>query len=164
MDTTRSAEFFDVMLGQSPRGYSHVHGNEHYPEVMGMVLFFETQKGTVVFAEFENLPVTDGECPKDFFGFHIHEGGSCTGNETDEFADAGGHLNPYGCPHPQHMGDLPVLMAAMDGYAWTVFFTDKFRPSDLGGRTVIVHRMADDFMTQPSGNSGEKIACGVIYA
>lgn len=163
MDTTRSAEFFNVMLGQSPRAYSHLHGNENYSEIAGMVLFFETQGGTVVFVEIQNLPVTGEECRQDFFGFHIHEGGSCSGNDTDPFADAGGHLNPYDCPHPEHMGDLPVLLSAADGYAWTVFFTDKFMPRDVAGRTVIVHRMSDDFITQPSGNSGEKIACGVIY-
>ena len=163
MDTSRSEEFFRTMLGQSPRAYSHIYGNGKYPEITGMVLFFEVQEGTVVFAEFVNLPVAQGKCTQDFFGFHIHEGSDCAGNAADAFADVGAHLNPDGCPHPEHIGDLPVLLAGQDGYAWTVFFTDKFRPRDVAGRTVIVHRMPDDFMTQTSGNSGEKIACGVIY-
>ncbi|NLL78287.1 MAG: superoxide dismutase family protein [Clostridiales bacterium] len=163
MDTSRSEEFFRVMMSQSPRAYSHVYGSDRYPEIAGMVLFFETERGTVVFAEFQNLPVAAGECTQDFFGFHIHEGGSCSGNEADPFANTGEHLNPYHCPHPEHMGDLPVLLSAMDGYAWTVFFTDKFMPRDVAGKTIVVHRMPDDFMTQPSGNSGEKIACGMIF-
>lgn len=163
MDTSRSAEFFRRMLGESPRAYAHVHGGENYPALTGMVLFFRAEGGSVVFSEFINLPATEGECRPDFFGFHIHEGDSCTGNTEDEFSDAGMHFNPGQCGHPAHLGDLPPLMGGSDGYAWMVFYTDKFMPEDVRGRTVIVHRQPDDFKTQPSGDSGEKIACGEIH-
>lgn len=168
MDTSRSAEFFRRMLGESPRAYAHVHGGEKYPDVAGMVLFFRAEGGTVVFAEVNGLPAQQGRCSPLFYGFHIHEGNKCEGNAQDEFADTGMHYDAdeYGnsleCPHPAHTGDLPPLMGNADGYAWTVFFTDKFMPEDVQGRTIVIHEKADDFKTQPSGDSGDKIACGAI--
>jgi Cu-Zn family superoxide dismutase len=92
---------------------------------------------------------------------HIHEGGKCSGNENDPFADAGTHFNPYNCAHPEHAGDLPPLFGNK-GYAWSSVLTNRFTVSDVIGRTVIIHSRPDDFTTQPAGNSGEKIACGVI--
>ena len=163
MDTSRSTQFFQVMLGQSPRAYCHVYGGMQYPQLTGIVLFFEALGGSLVFAEFVNLPVTGGNCAQDFFGFHIHEGASCSGTPDNEFANAMGHFNPYNCPHPEHLGDMPPLLGGKDGYAFTVFFTDKFTPRQVAGRTVIVHRNPDDFTTQPSGNSGPMIACGTIF-
>lgn len=162
MDTSRSKEFFERMLGESPRAYSNIRGSSDYPDLVGMALFFRSTKGTVVFVELLNLPVGDAPCGQDFFGLHIHEGNSCTGNEEDAFAETGMHLNPQGCEHPQHMGDFPALLAARDGYAWMIFFTDKFTPEEIKGRTIVIHRKPDDFQTQPSGDSGEKIGCGEI--
>ena len=57
--------------------------------------------------------------------------------------------------------DLPVLMGNK-GLAWCKFYTDRFYPEDVVGKTVIIHDMPDDFRSQPSGDSGMKIACGVI--
>ena len=96
-----------------------------------------------------------------FYGFHIHEGRSCTGNTADPFKDAGGHYNPEKKPHPYHVGDMPVLMGNK-GMVWCEFYTDRFFPEDIIGRTVIIHDMPDDFRSQPSGDSGTKIGCGVI--
>lgn len=56
---------------------------------------------------------------------------------------------------------MPVLMGN-HGMAWSEFYTDRFYPEDVVGKTVIIHDMADDFRSQPSGDAGEKIACGVI--
>ncbi|NLF57432.1 MAG: superoxide dismutase family protein, partial [Candidatus Hydrogenedens sp.] len=100
-------------------------------------------------------------CAGEVFGFHIHEGNACTGNASDPFAATGGHFNPQSCPHPQHAGDLPPLFGN-NGYAWSSVLTDRFTVDAIAGRTVVIHRRPDDFTTQPSGNSGEKIACGVI--
>lgn len=63
--------------------------------------------------------------------------------------------------HPNHKGDLPVLFSS-EGDAFMVFCTNRFRVSDVIGRTVIVHLSPDDYTSQPAGNSGERIACGVI--
>lgn len=79
------------------------------------------------------------------------------------FANALTHFNPYDRPHPYHSGDLPPLFSS-GGYAVSVFLTDRFSVNEVLGRAVIVHSSPDDFTTQPSGNSGEKIACGIIIA
>ena len=119
-------------------------------------------------AEVWGLPAQE-ENPSGIFGFHIHSGRSCAGtSEQDacgkapaEFPSADGHLNPEEKPHPRHMGDLPPLFAK-SGYAWTAFLTSRFTIRDILGHTVIIHAAPDDFTTQPSGNAGEMIACGVI--
>ena len=92
-----------------------------------------------------------------FFGFHIHENGDC----SDNFANTGSHYNPQNQIHPNHAGDLPSLLSNR-GYAWTVFFDSYLTIPEIIGKSVVVHKLADDFSTQPSGNSGTKIACGVI--
>lgn len=88
-------------------------------------------------------------------------GTSCTGNSNDEFADAKTHYNPQNCPHPYHAGDLPPLIEN-NGYSYMSVFINKFTVKDIIGKVVIIHEMPDDFTTQPSGNSGTKIACGEI--
>lgn len=65
-------------------------------------------------------------------------------------------------PHGNHAGDFPVLFSN-NGYARMSFFTDKFKPEDIINRSVIIHQNPDDYRSQPAGNSGKRIACGVIY-
>ncbi|MBP3342443.1 MAG: superoxide dismutase family protein, partial [Peptococcaceae bacterium] len=60
-----------------------------------------------------------------------------------------------------HAGDLIPLLS-VGGKAWSSFYTGRFYPEDIIGRTVVIHNMPDDFRSQPAGDSGEKIACGVI--
>jgi Cu-Zn family superoxide dismutase len=107
------------------------------------------------------LPSKEGACGGGIYGMHIHEGSLCSVNEKDPFADAGSHYNPKKCPHPYHAGDLPPLFAD-NGYAWFSFLTQRFDVNEVIEKTVIIHSQPDDFTTQPSGNSGAKIACGVI--
>ena len=71
------------------------------------------------------------------------------------------HYDPDGCEHPCHAGDLPPLFGN-DGYALSLFLTNRFSVEEVTGRVVIIHSHPDDLTTGPSGNSGEKIACGVI--
>ncbi len=139
---------------------AYIKGSEKYPDITGYAGFAEVQGGTLVSVALKGLP-KGGKCGKRIFAAHIHEGMSCSGNKTDLFADAKGHFNPDNCPHPFHAGDLPPLFAS-DGTATAAFITKSFKPKDVIGRTIIIHGGEDDFMTQPSGNSGEKIACGVI--
>ena len=152
-----SEQIFPIFMGQ-PERYAHVIGSPGYPDLQGMVMLYRFGKGTVVVADIAGLPANENQ----IYGFHIHEGTSCTGNNNDPFADALSHYNVYGKEHPEHMGDMPVLFGNR-GMAWGAFYTEKFYPGEVAGRTVIIHDMADDFKTQPSGNSGKKIACGVIY-
>ena len=84
-----------------------------------------------------------------------------SGQNTESFPNSGTHYNPNRCPHPYHAGDMPPLFSA-DGYAFLSFVTNRFTAKEIRGRTIILHSQTDDFTTQPSGNSGTKIACGVI--
>ena len=93
-----------------------------------------------------------------FFAFHIHEGSDCGGTD---FSDTGGHYNPDAREHPRHAGDLPPLLS-MAGRAFLAAETCRFTPCEVVGRTVVIHGSTDDFHTQPAGNAGKKIACGVI--
>jgi Cu-Zn family superoxide dismutase len=103
-------------------------------------------------------------------GMHIHEGSDCSGDAMG----AGGHFNPYGKPHghpksaDRHAGDLPSLKANKEGRANVQVDMDviTLRPgkANIIGRALVIHAEPDDFKTQPTGNSGARIACGVIHA
>ena len=149
------------ILRSRPYAYASMDGNESFPQITGSVKFYPTQKGVLVAAEIIGLPKPTEECKKGIFGFHIHEGESCTGSERDPLSDTGAHYDADGCPHPYHSGDLPPLFGN-DGYALSVFLTDRFTLDQVIGKTVVIHSGPDDFTTDPSGNSGTKIACGVI--
>jgi Cu-Zn family superoxide dismutase len=152
------------LCGGEPLAAARVKGSPAYPAIRGRVSFYQTGQGVIVLAEVTGLPTTSDAgpgCDYPVFAMHIHEGGSCTGNAQDPFADTKGHYNPANCQHPAHAGDLPPLFSN-GGTAWYAVLTDRFTVNSVIGRTVIIHRHPDDFTTQPSGNSGEKIACGVI--
>lgn len=153
--------FLKTALYHMPAAYAQLTGNPGNGEIAGIVRFYPVEDGVLVNAEVYGLPESGGDCELDIFGFHIHQGNSCTGNAQDPYADAGGHYNPDNCPHPEHKGDMPPLFGD-DGFAWMIYFTDRFSISDIIGKTIIIHNKPDDFTTQPSGNSGSKIACGTI--
>lgn len=129
-------------------------GDGNHPNLRGTVRFFPCGRGTMVVARVQGLP--DSE--RGFFGFHIHEGGDCRGQD---FPNTGGHYDPVGNTHPRHAGDLPPLLGA-GGRAYLAVLTDRFRLEDIIGRTVVIHSHPDDFKTQPSGAAGSRIGCGVI--
>lgn len=137
-----------------PSARAFIKGNEKYPELRGEVTFSQMRNAVLVSARISGLPKTDSG----FFGFHIHEGGACEG---EDFSETKGHYNPQGEPHPRHGGDLPPLLYCA-GRALLEVMTDRFSVCEIIGRTVIIHGGTDDFRTQPSGDAGEKIACGVI--
>lgn len=138
-----------------PKAIARIRGGKEHPHLNGTVKFFQSIDGVIVEAEIIGLPETQ----TGFFAFHIHEGGSCTG---EDFPNSGGHFNPKGEIHPNHAGDLPPLLSD-HGKAYMKVLTDRFDIGEIIGRTVIVHSGPDDFHTQPSGNAGTKIACGVIH-
>ena len=102
-------------------------------------------------------------------GLHIHEKGDCSSGDG---MSAGGHFNPHGKPHgspsstERHAGDLPSLKANKAGRANVQVELDgltvKPGPASVIGRAVIVHADPDDYKTQPTGNAGARLACGVI--
>ena len=149
------------LLRCRPQAAAQIAGSGDYPAVAGKVRFYQTRAGVVVWAEVCGLPRSEAPCQERIFGFHIHKGTNCGGSMDDPFADAMSHYDPGGCEHPYHAGDLPPLFGN-DGYALSLFLTNRFSIKEAVGRTIILHSKPDDFTTQPSGNSGTKIACGVI--
>ncbi len=151
------------ILTRQPTAVAYMIGNPDYPQISGSVKFCKAQTGVVVIAEISGLPQSNEPCNSRIFAFHIHSGTSCSGNNEDSFADVGTHYNPGNCPHPYHAGDMPPLFS-VDGRAFLAFMSNRFGVEDIIGKTVIIHDSPDDFTTQPSGNSGKKIACGKIVA
>lgn len=149
------------VLRSRPQAAASITGSEQYPDISGTVRFYQTNKGVVVWAEISGLPHSALPCQEQIFGFHIHQGTTCTGNMDDPFADTMSHYNPGSCEHPYHAGDMPPLFGN-NGFALSLFLTDRFSINEVIGKTVIIHDHPDDFTTQPSGNSGTKIACGVV--
>lgn len=102
-------------------------------------------------------------------GFHIHEKGDCSSGDG---MSAGGHFNPLGKPHAapatadRHAGDMPMLVADGAGNARLTAELDVITigggATDIVGKAVIVHKDPDDYKTQPTGNAGARVACGVI--
>ena len=138
-----------------PDAVAYVRGGADAPNINGQVRFYQEACSVRVEADIAGLP-KDSETG--FFGFHIHEGNSCTGTG---FPQTGNHYNPDSTAHPRHAGDLPPLLM-QQGSAQMTVRTDRFRVQDIIGRTVVIHSSPDDFTTQPAGNAGAKIACGVI--
>lgn len=138
-----------------------IKGGKNNPKIKGTVTFKQTKQGVLLTAKITGLPTPQNKCGGKFFGFHIHSGSSCTGTTEDEFANSGSHYNPNNCQHPYHAGDLPPLFSN-DGTAYMSVLTNNFKIKDIIGKTIIIHNSPDDFTSQPSGNSGKKIACGKI--
>lgn len=145
-----------MQYSRRPNARAIIKSREPYLNVRGEVLFYQERNGVLVTAKITGLPQNGSG----FYGFHIHEGDDCNGKG---FSDTGGHYNPNDLPHPSHAGDLPPLLSN-HGSAYMTVKTDRFRLRDVIGRTVVIHAGPDDFHTQPSGDAGEKIACGVIRA
>ena len=146
------------VLCRNPQAYAEIKGSKNYKSISGIVKFYQTANGVLVYAVATGLPNGNS-----FHGFHIHEGEKCSGNADDPFADAKSHYNPKNNEHPNHAGDLPPLINN-NGFALSIFITDRFNVEDIIGRTIIIHEKADDFTTQPSGSFGKKIACASIIA
>jgi Cu-Zn family superoxide dismutase len=129
--------------------------------VKGKVTFTKQADGVLIEAELTGLQ--PGE-----HGFHVHEFGDCS---MADGTCAGGHFNPTGAPHggpddaERHAGDFGNIKADQSGNA-TYKRVDKHialgGPNSIIGRSVIIHADPDDLKSQPSGNAGARIGCGVI--
>ena len=129
--------------------------------------------GTVTFTQRGNRVLVDanvsGLPPGREVGFHIHEKGDCSSGDG---MSAGPHYNPLGKQHAhystteRHAGDLPALRADTSGNAHLSIEVDVISvtdgPTSIVGRGLVVHADPDDYRTQPTGNAGARIACGVI--
>ena len=136
----------------SPTASNTAGGTVHFKSTSGGVAVSATLKGLAPGAH----------------GFHVHEFGDCTAPDA---TSAGGHFNPAAKPHgapadaARHAGDLGNVTAAADGTAtlsWTDAAMKLDGPDGVVGHAVIVHANADDLKTQPTGNAGGRVACGVV--
>jgi Cu-Zn family superoxide dismutase len=137
---------------------------------LGTATLTQMAHGVVIKAELSGLPAGP-------HGFHVHEVGKC---EAPAFTSAGGHFNPTGHKHGYnaaagpHSGDLPNIIAKPDGTAivevWVhdlALADSQTAPGanalfDQDGASLVIHAQVDDYASDPAGNSGNRIACGVI--
>ena len=145
---------------------AYIKGSPLAPNLKGYVMLKDVEGGVEVNVNVSGLPnykpAQSGESPIGPHGFHIHQYGICDiDNTTDQFASAGGHYNPNGQPHGNHAGDFPVLFSN-NGTSKMTFFTNKFKVEDIIGKSIIIHQNPDDYRTEPAGNSGKRIGCGII--
>ncbi len=132
-------------------------------KALGTVTLTQFPQGVLIHGELDGLK-------PGWHAIHIHENGTCSPN----FAAAGGHFNPSGGQHgidaaPMHAGDLPNFLVNESGKggfeATTLQVTlgegqaSLFKP---GGTSIVVHANPDDYVSEPAGNSGDRVACGVI--
>jgi Cu-Zn family superoxide dismutase len=132
-------------------------------KVKGTLTLREQQDGVLISGDISGL------MPNKAHGFHVHEKGDCS---APDGMSAGPHFNPAGAPHgkawsgPHHAGDMPNLETDNWGVAHVSIVvagaTLSPGPSSIAGRAIVVHRDPDDYATQPAGNAGPRIACGVI--
>lgn len=137
-----------IPLGR-PCAVARVAGGREAPCLFGTVKFYVMDKNVLVAAEISGLPGS----ATNIFAMHIHDGASCQ--------DDSGHYNPDMQPHPHHAGDLPPLFSC-GGRAFLVVLTDRFSVREVVGKTLVIHAGPEDFTTQPTGDPGQRIACGVI--
>ena len=148
------------------------------PEAPRATAQLQPTKGNKTFGEADFEQVGDkvrvvvfvqGLKPGQEHGMHIHEVGDCSSGDG---MSTKGHFNPFGKPHAnhgspeRHAGDLPSLKANNEGRANVQIDLDIITvtpgPASILGRGLIVHADPDDYKTQPTGNAGARIACGVI--
>lgn len=134
-------------------------------KTVGYATFVEGPDGVQIAVQVHDIP-------QGFHGFHIHAVGKC---EAPGFKSAGGHFNPFeskhGLKNPQgsHVGDMPNLLVGPNGTASSVFLvplasigTGKNSLFHADGTALVIHAGKDDQLTDPAGEAGPRIACGVI--
>jgi superoxide dismutase, Cu-Zn family len=154
-----------VAFGQAkaPMAKAELHNSQG--QLVGVATLTEGINGVTIVAHVQNLP-------PGYHGFHIHQTGKC---EAPDFKSAGEHFNPqkaeHGLADPKgpHAGDLPNLLVAPDGVGTIVtqapMVSLKEGKNSLfhsSGTALVVHSEPDDHVTNPSGESGDRLACGVI--
>lgn len=156
-----SCEIFNSVKNYD--AYAVIKGGPLAPNISGKILLQQIKDGVYLHVYISGIPaISNNDTPIEFHGLHIHEFGNCTiGDPENPFLSAGGHWNPANLNHPNHAGDLPPILSN-NGVAMMSFFTNRFYLKDAIGRSFILHEKPDDFISQPTGNAGKRLACGTI--
>ncbi len=138
---------------------------------IGTAQFWQDKNG-VVYVDIESITLPAGT-----HGIHFHEVGRCDGTTSTPFSTAGAHYNPmareHGLRNPRgpHAGDNPNISIPASGIGKVTFSTDRVTLTpgtttllDADGSSLVIHASADDQVTNPAGNSGARIACGIVRA
>jgi superoxide dismutase, Cu-Zn family len=140
---------------------SHLHSSS-LKKLEGSIRFESLKEEIKVSVDLAGLE------PNKKLGFHVHENGFCEG---PTYESAGGHLNPYHQKHgrpegkARHLGDMGNIVTNSEGKAKQIILLPKTESQDLNlliSRSIIIHKNKDNFKSQPSGNAGDRIACGLI--
>ena len=149
-----------VKNNEGEQFYAIIHPTKGHA-VEGLVTFTKVPAGVRIVADIYNLKAGK-------HGFHLHEHGDCSAHDG---SSAGGHYNPTAKKHggpdskERHVGDMGNLVANINGYAHYDRVDDLMHFSGVDtikGRSVVIHADEDDLKTQPTGNSGPRIGCGLI--
>lgn len=144
---SRSRKILEYLSHSVPSAVAQICGTEEFSSVCGTLMLYQSQAGVFSVVSVSGIPEKFG-CGN-IFAMHIHD------------PKTGNHYNPDGREHPNHAGDMPPLF--VDGTcAWSAFLSERFDVCEVIGKEIVIHRRRDDFTTQPSGDPGEMIACGII--
>ncbi len=155
-------------MAQPGEQAAHVQLKNPDNKVVGEATLLQDNDGVLIQATFTGLPAGT-------HAFHIHEKGSC---EAPDFKSAGGHFNPKGAKHglrnPQgpHAGDMPNFVVGKSGKTTLEVYNNRVTLEkgasnslfQTGGTALVVHEGKDDYTSDPAGDAGKRIACGVIEA
>ena len=149
------------LLSETPRAVTVIQPKSG-SNIQGSLSFTQSGNSVNVTGTFSGLT------PNSEQGIHIHELGDCSALDA---SSAGGHYNPTASKHGKHdsfsshAGDMPNLKVDANGNSYYQATLNRFSlvgEQNIIGKSVVVHRNKDDYVTQPSGNSGERIGCGII--
>jgi Cu-Zn family superoxide dismutase len=149
-----------------PAARATLQGAPEDTDFTGTVTFTQEGDGLRVVADFAGVDTPGSH------GFHVHETGDCShGEGAKHFTSAGGHFNPNGAEHacpptePRHAGDLGNVEIGTNGSGRSEATTTLLSlsgPNSVVGKAIILHTGQDDCKTQPTGDSGDRLACGVV--
>ena len=167
-----------ISYGQQDEPEPEAKSSQSAADMLAKAPLYNSQKGKVGIATLMESPegvrvaVQAYNLPPGLHGFHIHETGKC---DAPDFKSAGGHFNPYGNKHglknPEgpHAGDMYNLLVGPEGTASAVMIaplamlgSGQNSLFDKDGSAIVIHAGPDDYRTDPTGDSGDRIACGVI--
>lgn len=150
-------------MGEAKKATATLMGPDGSP-IEGTVTFVQEGDEVLVIADVKGAP-------PGMHGMHLHEHGDCGG---EGFQHAGSHFNPDDAPHacpptePRHAGDFGNIEIKEDGTGQLELRTRALTidpgPNSVAGKAVILHEKADDCVSQPTGDAGGRLACGVVHA